>query len=69
MPTKKRGQMRIIPTMAFIITLAALPHAQSAGAEADIKKLATEFSQAWAKGDAKAIAALHTEEASRARGR
>jgi uncharacterized protein (TIGR02246 family) len=36
--------------------------------DAEFKKIADAFSQAWAKGDAKAIAALHTADAVRAGG-
>jgi uncharacterized protein (TIGR02246 family) len=45
-----------------------LAQGRSAGAVAsdpELQKLADEFAQAWAKGDAKAIAALHTEDAVR----
>jgi uncharacterized protein (TIGR02246 family) len=38
---------------------------QTKGPDAELKKLAETFSQAWAKADAKAIAALHTEDAIR----
>jgi uncharacterized protein (TIGR02246 family) len=37
----------------------------AAAADPELQKLADEFVQAWAKGDAKAIAALHTEDAIR----
>lgn len=38
---------------------------RTTGPDAELKKIAETFSQAWAKADAKAIAALHTEEAIR----
>jgi uncharacterized protein (TIGR02246 family) len=49
---------------------AAVTHGQgrstgAAAADAELQKLADEFVQAWAKGDAKAIAAMHTEDAIR----
>ena len=37
----------------------------AAAADSDLQKLADEFTQAWAKADAKALAALHTEDAIR----
>jgi uncharacterized protein (TIGR02246 family) len=52
-------------TAALAFVIASVAHAQSTGGDAEIKKLATEFSQAWAKGDSKAIAAMHTEDAIR----
>ena len=55
---------RIIPAIAFIVTLAALPQAQT-GAEADLKKIASDFMQVWAKGDAKGISAIYAEDAIR----
>jgi len=36
--------------------------------EAEFKKIADQFSQAWAKGDGKAIAALHSKDAVRLAG-
>jgi uncharacterized protein (TIGR02246 family) len=50
---------------ALVCAVAVGAHAQGAPADAELKKLADEFSQAWAKGDAKAIAALHTQDAIR----
>lgn len=54
---------RLCTIAAIVLGAAALTHAQ--GAEADLKKLATGFSHAWMRADAKAIAALHTEDAIR----
>ena len=45
----------------------ATAQAQSAP-DAEFKKIGEAFSQAWAKGDAKAIAALHTKDAVRMSG-
>ena len=39
--------------------------AAKAAADPEMQKIADEFSAAWAKGDAKALAALHTEDAIR----
>jgi uncharacterized protein (TIGR02246 family) len=58
--------MRSTPlAVALLLALTAIPHAQTTSAEPDLKKLAADFSQAWAKGDAKAIAAMHAEDALR----
>jgi uncharacterized protein (TIGR02246 family) len=37
----------------------------AAATDPELQKLADEFAQAWAKGDAKALAAMHTEDAIR----
>jgi uncharacterized protein (TIGR02246 family) len=58
--------IRTVPLVAAVVALAAaIPQAQTTGAEAELKKVGTDFSQAWVKGDAKAIAAMHTEDAIR----
>jgi uncharacterized protein (TIGR02246 family) len=51
-----------------ILLAAAGIQAQKADDEAALKKLAAEFEQAWAKGDAKALAAMHAPEAIRVTG-
>jgi uncharacterized protein (TIGR02246 family) len=50
---------------AIIVAGAVGAAAQEKGPDAEFTKLADEFSRAWAKGDAKAIAALHTDDAIR----
>lgn len=56
--------------LALVASLAGFTLAIQAQAsyEADFKKLADDFSAAWAKGDAKGIAALHSEDAVRLNG-
>jgi uncharacterized protein (TIGR02246 family) len=51
---------------ALVIGLAMAPmiHAQ-APTDAELRRLAEAYAQAWAKGDAKALAGLHTTEALR----
>ncbi len=59
---------RIIVTTVFLVA-AGLAGAQTpATPDAEFQKLADAFSQAWGKGDAKGIAALHTKEAVRLAG-
>ena len=67
----KRAGFVVTPTLgvALIIGLAAAGTlGAQAAPEAEFKKVADAFSQAWAKGDAKAIAALHTKDAVRVTG-
>lgn len=68
MSSRIRGSVRC--ALALGVSLAGFTLAIQAQAshEADFKKLADDFSAAWAKGDAKAIAALYTEDASRLNG-
>jgi len=54
----------VLTSAALVCGVAALADAQES-AEAELKKIAAAFSQAWANGDAKAIAAMHTEDAIR----
>ncbi|HJR59925.1 MAG TPA: SgcJ/EcaC family oxidoreductase [Vicinamibacterales bacterium] len=65
------GVCRVVG-MALLVGLAAQarPAAQGnqAKPDAEFQKLADAFSQAWAKGDAKGIAALHTKDAVRVAG-
>lgn len=50
----------------LVVGMALGAHAQvKPNADAELKKLADEFAQAWGKGDAKALAALHTQDAIR----
>jgi uncharacterized protein (TIGR02246 family) len=53
----------LIAVLVCAVTVSA--QAQGTTADAELTKLADDFSQAWAKGDAKAIAALHTQDAIR----
>ena len=50
-----------LAAVTLVIQAQAIP-------EAEFKKLAYDFSAGWGKGDAKAIAALHTEDATRLNG-
>ena len=60
--------MRVHIAIAFgaavAIGLAAMTHAQ-APSDAELRRLTDAYAQAWAKGDAKALAGLHTSEALR----
>lgn len=59
---------RSIVTTVFLVA-AGLAGAQTpTSPDAELQKLADAFSQAWGKGDAKGIAALHTKEAVRLAG-
>ena len=64
---------RIVVGRALVVALVAgmATHGTSfaqATPDAELKKIAAAFSQAWAKGDAKAITALHTKDAVRLSG-
>lgn len=51
---------------ALVVGMAIAAQAQvKPGADPELKKLADEFMQAWGKGDAKALAALHAPDAIR----
>ena len=55
--------------IALLIGMAASgPTAAQANPEAEFQKIADAFAAAWAKGDAKGIAALHTKDAVRVTG-
>ncbi len=56
---------RVLGVALFIVIAAQAPTGAQATPQAEFDKLAEAFSQAWAKGDAKAIAALHTKDAVR----
>jgi len=58
-------QRVLISTACFLILLTTAPGGQQPASDAAMQKLADEFAQAWARGDAKAIAALHTTNAIR----
>ena len=59
--------MRRSPFLAAaMLVVAAYVHAQPAPPNPDVQKLADAFVAAWNKGDAKALAALHAENAIRA---
>lgn len=67
----KRNVQITVCRVAVIVLLAgaAVTGARAQAApEAEFKKLAAAFSEAWAKGDAKGIAALHTKDAVRLSG-
>jgi uncharacterized protein (TIGR02246 family) len=55
----------IVASVAAALLLGILTTAHAQNVDAELKKLAEDFSQAWAKGDAKGIAALHTQDAIR----
>jgi uncharacterized protein (TIGR02246 family) len=59
------GVCRIIVATVFLVA-AGVAGAQPP--EAEFKKIAEAFSEAWGKGDAKGIAALHTKDAVRLAG-
>ena len=56
---------RVLGVALFVFVAAQAPGGAQATPQAEFDKLAEAFSQAWAKGDAKAIAALHTKDAVR----
>lgn len=58
-------QRVLLSTACFLILLTTAPGGQQPAPDAAMQKLADEFAQAWARGDAKAIAALHTPDAIR----
>ena len=61
-----RVKIAIASAAALVIALTGAPliHAQ-APTDAELKRLADAYAQAWAKGDAKTLAGLHTTEALR----
>ena len=56
---------RVLGIVAVAALVAQAPARAQATPQAEFDKIAEAFSQAWAKGDAKAIAALHTKDAVR----
>ena len=67
------GRMRtivggILGTVAIAVLVGAGAVAAQGSPEADFQKIADAFAAAWAKGDAKGIAALHTKDALRLSG-
>ncbi|MBA2303682.1 MAG: SgcJ/EcaC family oxidoreductase, partial [Acidobacteria bacterium] len=64
--SRAAGRIALATALTVIVAVA---HTQGqANPEADFKKVADDFSAAWNKGDAAAIAALHTEDALRLNG-
>ena len=68
-----RGRLRIVVSRLIgVVLLLGVAAVVNVGAQANIdaefKKIADAFSDAWAKGDGKAIAALHTKDAVRVTG-
>ena len=62
---------RVLARVLLVVSLAAGVASEvvaQATPDADLQKLADAFSEAWGKGDGKAIAALHTKEAVRMSG-
>jgi uncharacterized protein (TIGR02246 family) len=59
---------RILGVALLVAWAAHLPLKAQAVPEAEFQKLADDFSAAWAKGDAKGIAALHSKDAVRMTG-
>ena len=62
------GVFRVIVATIFIVAAGAGRVQTQANPDDEFKKIADAFSQAWGKGDAKAIAALHTKDAVRLAG-
>ena len=56
---------RVLGVVAVAALVAQAPARAQGTPQAEFDKLAEAFSQAWGKGDAKAIAALHTKDAVR----
>jgi uncharacterized protein (TIGR02246 family) len=55
-----------VGTLLVVLTLAPLVFARQAPVDPELQKVADAYMQAWAKSDAKAIAALYTENGVRA---
>lgn len=58
-------QRVLLSTACFLILLATAPGGQQAAPDPEIQKVVDAFVEAWSRGDAKAIAALHTTDATR----
>lgn len=68
MSSRIRGSFGLALALGASLAAVTLVIQAQASPEAEFKKLADDFSAAWGKGDAKAIAALHTEDAVRLNG-
>jgi len=61
-----RGIFCRVPGLILLVAVAShAPVAAQANPDAEFKKIGEAYAAAWAKGDAKAIAALHTKDAMR----